>query len=366
MKIICNKIKLQEAVLNVQRAVSPKSTIPALEGILIETENNQVKLSGYNLELGITTMIEAEIEQEGKSVLNARLLAEIVRKMPAENIEIDSNKQNIATIKSGASEFAIVEISSIEYPELPTLQQSTQIDIPSLIMKSMIKQTLFAVADNDTKPIHTGILFDINDKLIQLVAVDGYRLALRRENIQSEENTSFVVPGKTLNEVVKLLPDNEDKITIFQGSRHVIFRVKEYTIISRLLEGEFLDYKSAIPDAYATKARVNTRDFIESVERMSLLINDRIKSPLRCIMSNNEIKFSCSTSIGKANDEIQANIDGNSLEIGFNNKYLLDALKNSLCDEIQIQLNGPLSPMKVLPLEGNSFLFLVLPVRLKT
>jgi DNA polymerase-3 subunit beta len=229
----------------------------------------------------------------------------------------------------------------------------------------MIRQTIFAVAESDAKPIHTGTLFELEKDKIRLVSVDGYRLAMREEKAQCDQELSFVVPGKTLGEVLKLLSDGDEELEILIGRRHIIFNIGNYRVISRLLEGEFLDYRAAIPASSSTEILVKTRSFIDSVERVSLLITDRLKSPLRCLFADNEIKVSCSTSIGRANDQFEAKINGNNVEMGFNNRYLLDALRNTEGDEVKIQLNGALSPMKVLPREGDSFLFLVLPVRLK-
>ncbi len=366
MKITCNRQELVNAVLNVQRATASKSTMPALEGILIEAKDDTLRLCGYNLELGITTHIKAQIEEEGKIVLNARLFSDIIRKLPEETIDINVDKKLIATIESGLSEFSINGISPLEYPELPQLTDTTNVQIPANVLKSMIKQTIFSIADNDAKPIHTGILFDIDEESIKLVAVDGYRLALRKESIKYTDKISFVIPGKTLQEIIKLLPDTENEAMLELSTRHIMLRIDDYLVTSRLLEGEFLDYNSAIPETHTTSAVANTEDFINSVERMSLLITDRLKSPLRCIFNEGEIKFSCTTPIGKANDEISAKIEGEPVEIGFNNKYLQDALKNTDSDEVKIELSGPLSPMKILPTQGDSFLFLVLPVRLKS
>jgi DNA polymerase III subunit beta len=366
MKITCDKQKLNEAVLNIQKAVSTKSSVPALEGILIRTEENSVFLCGYDLELGITTVFDCSVEEKGSIVLNARLFSEIVRRLPAPEVTISSDEKQMAIIKSGEAEYSIVGIPAQEYPELPSVSGETTLKIPSTTLHSMIHQTLFAVADNDAKPIHTGTLFELEPNHIRLISVDGYRLAIREETVQSTLNTSFVVPGKTLSEVLKLLSDDEGEVELQIGRRHILFSIDNYTVISRLLEGDFLDYRAAIPKDCSTELKVSTQNFINSVERVSLLITDRLKSPVRCIFENNEIRVSCSTAIGRANDKLAAQISGDSLEIGFNNRFLLDALRNTECDEIRIQMNGPLSPMRILPPEGNSFLFLVLPVRLKS
>lgn len=367
MKIICNRQNLVDAVSNVQRSVSLKSSLAALEGILIEAKDNNLKLCGYNLELGITTHISAKIEEPGSIVLTAKIFSDIVRKLPDDEVLISTDEKLMTNIKSNSTEFTIIGIDPSEYPELPQVSDSDNISISSALIKSMIKQTIFAVADNDAKPIHTGTLFEIKENEIKLVSVDGYRLAMRIEKIHNDKNLNFVVPGKTLSEILKLIDDENDKETkIFIGKRHIIFEVDNYSVISRLLEGEFLDYNAAIPDNFSTKLTVSTKRFTESVDRVSLLITDRLKSPVRCLFSDGEVKTSCYTSIGKANDKFSVKIDGDNVEIGFNNRYLLDALKNSETDEIVINLNGPISPMKITPKDGDEFLFLVLPVRLKS
>ena len=368
MKISCNSQILVEAVSNVQRAVSNKSCLTALEGILIKTQNDKISLCGYNLEIGITTSIEARVLEEGSVVLSAKIFSDIIRRVPEDQIIISTDDKLITTIKSGTSEFSIIGIAASEYPELPTVNDHTDIIVKSAVLKSMIKQTIFAVAETDEKPINTGTFFDLCDNELNLVSVDGYRLAKRTEIINNEETIkklSFVVPGKTLIEILKLISDeNDSKISV--GQKHIMFQIENYCIISRLLEGEFLDYKAAIPKEHSSEITVNTRKFIECVERVSLVITDRLKSPVRCLFSNSQLKISCITALGKAHDELDIKLTGNDVEIGFNNKYLLDALKNVESDQVKIQMNGPLSPMKIMPVDGNGFIFLVLPVRLKS
>lgn len=366
MKLTCERQKLNEAVLNIQRAVSTKSTVPALEGILLKAEGDSLQLCGYDLELGMTTSIGAEIGEEGSVVLSARLLGDIVRRLAADQVELTADAKQMTTITCGSAEFSIVGIPAQEYPELPAINGEASLRIQAGVLKSMIRQTLFAVAENDAKPIHTGTLFELGENCIRLVSVDGYRLAIREEKIQNGEKNSFVVPGKTLGEVLKLPGADDQEIELQVGRRHILFGIGDYTVISRLLEGEFLDYRAALPNASSTEIRVSVRDFIDSVERVSLLITDRLKSPVRCVFDENEIRISCATAIGRASDQLSAKIEGEAVEMGFNNRFLLDALRNSDCDEVKVLLNGPLSPMKILPPQGEEFTFLVLPVRLKT
>lgn len=366
MKFTVEKRLLNEAVANLQRAVSSKTSIPALEGILIRSEENRLILTAYDLEIGMQTELPAIISTPGAIILTAKLFAEIVRRSPDEDITIDVDDRNTATITSGVSCFTIIGMDSAEFPELPKITDADTIKMPQELLKSMIRQTLFAVADSTAKPIHQGSLFKIESGNLDVVSVDGYRLALRREAINYANNTEFVVPGKTLSEVLKLLKDSEGEVEICPSRRHILFRIDNYTVISALLEGEFLDYKSALPKDKKTEVTVSTRTMIESVERVSLLITDRLKSPVRCVIGEDTVKLFCTTTMGRATDQISAEISGDQLEIGFNNKYLLDALRAAETDEVRLQLGGPISPMLVLPKEGDAFSFLVLPVRLRS
>ena len=365
MKFSCNKQTLNDAVLNVQRAVSSKSTKPALEGILIKAYNGKLILTGYDLEIGITSSIDAMIYEEGTIVASAKLFSEIIRRMPEEQIQIETDEKLTIYISSGKSDYKIIGIPDNEFPELPTITASEPINIEGKTLKSMIGQTIYAISDKDIKPAHKGSLFDIENKTIKIVSVDGYRLAVRKENIDFSEEKKFIVPGKSLAEVEKLINDNTDKVTITVGSRHIIFLIDNYSIITRLIEDEFMNYKAAIPSAHSTELTVNTRKFINTIDRMSLLLNERIKSPIRCRIDNGFIKTSCNTSLGQAYDEFETEASGEDLEIGFDNKYMMDALKNTDTDEVKIHMNGPLSPIVIMPSEGDSFIFLVLPVRLR-
>lgn len=364
MKFTCLQKDLSNAVSNVQRAVSAKTSLPALEGVLIKSKDNQITLCGYDLNIAITTVIDADVMNPGEIVVSAKLLGDIVRRLPGESVNIETDDRLITYITSGQAEYQIVGISAGEYPELPTFEEMDKLTIKSEILKNMIKQTLFAVSDNFSKPIYTGSLFEIEENIFKIISVDGYRMAVRQETIDCKKNSKFVVPGKTLGEILKLASDDEHMIDIIIGQRHAIFKVENYSIISRLIEGNFIDYKTTIPQETKTEVIINTRDLIGAVERMSLLTSDKIQSPIRFVADENDIKLFCSTAIGKANDSLAAPITGEQVEIGFNNRYLLDALKNAETDEIKLQLSGSLTPMKIVPIQGDAFLFLVVPMRL--
>lgn len=369
MKFSCDKAALCETINNVILAVASKSTMIALEGILMKCENSTLTLTGYNLELGIIKSIPVKGEESGEIVLNASLLSNIVNKMPEGEISFSSDQRLLTIIRCADAEFTILGLSADDYPEIPAISNEKELSLPQDVFRSMISQTLFAVAQTEQTPIYTGSLFDVEPGQLSVVSVDGYRLAMKKEMIENVDTYQFVVPGKTLNEIQKLLAkfngEEENRVSLRVSSKHIIFEVAGYSIISRLLEGEFLDYRNAIPKECKTTATVSTRDFMNSINRASIIINDRAKSPIKCEFSQGVVRLNCETTLGKVQDSFLAEIEGADVKIGFNNKYMSDALKASECDKVLIEMNGPLSPMKVLPLEGDSFLFLVLPVRLK-
>ena len=366
MKITCGTQPLFEACSNVQRAVSGKTSIPALEGILFKAAGEEVRLSGFDLEIGISTSVGANVSQPGEIVLNARLLCDILRKLPGESVVIESDERHLTKITSSVTEYSLIGISAEDYPELPVVSGGMPITIERNLLRDMIKKTIFAAAVNDSKPVITGVRFEITEGKIRLIALDGYRMAVSGENLKYDgEELQFVVPAKTLSEISKIFGEGPEDISIGVGKRHISFEAGSYSVVSRLLDGEFLDYNSAIPTSFTTKARVKTKDFLDSIERTSLLVVDKIKNPMRCIFDENIIKISTTTTLGKAFDQTEAGIEGERVEIGFNNRYMIDALNAVDTDEIIVELGGPVSPAKILPPEGDSFLFLVLPVRLR-
>lgn len=367
MKFSCEKALLQAAISTTSRAVSPKSSIPALEGILLEA-GSDLRLTGYNLETGIRTIVPADIREEGTLVLGARLFGEIVRKLPDDIVTFQSENYMV-NIKCGMSEFNILGTDPEEFPELPTVEYQNSLILPQSRLKAMISQTLFAVSDNESRPIHTGSLFEVDSEGLTIVSVDGYRLALRHESIYKKEGAetfSFVVPGAALSEVEKICSDVDEPASVTQGARHVMFKVGDTMLVSRRLEGEFLAYRQAIPRNNTIHVEGDTRALLSSIDRVSLIISDKLKSPLRCVFDSNLLKISTKTAIGDAYDECPLSGDGGGLEIGFNNKYLMDALKAAPADKVRLELTTGVSPCVILPTEGEeNFLYMVLPVRLK-
>ncbi len=368
MKFSVEKNSLQTAVTTASRASAVKSAVPALEGLLIEATADTVKISGYDLKTGITTTLPADVQQEGKIVLSARLFGDIIRKFPDSTVDITVDDGLMTTIDCGMSEFQILGISSSDYPDLPTVDYSNSIAVSEKNLKNMISQTNFAVSDNEARPIHTGALFESENGMLTIVAVDGYRLALRREPLHEPDGTSlsFVVPGTALNEVEKIVTDSEDPVSIMLGSKHIMFVIGGTVLISRRLEGEFLNYKNSIPQTEKYVIEADRRAFMEAVERVSLIISDKLKSPVRCTFSDGIVHLLSATALGRASDECVVKGDGEELEIGFNNRYLLEALKAAPSDSIRIKITSGIAPCIIQPADGgSSFLYMVLPVRLK-
>ena len=367
MKFICNTKELNTACNNVLRAVSSKVTIPTIEGILIECGSGTLSLTGYDFEFGINTILSVDVIDSGAIIINAKIICEILRKLDDETVTVETNGTAVSII-SGAAQYNITGIDAEDYPELPSVNGGQNLELNQKLLYSMIVQTIFAVADTESsKPVYTGLKFDINSNEITLVGVDGFRLAIRKEKVTyNGDDITFIVPKKTIREVLKLMnPESDDNIRISIGRRHIIFEVENYSVISRLLDGEFLDYHTAVPKTISTTVLINTNDAINCIDRTLPVIENNQKNPIRCLFDNDQFRVSTVSALGRVVDYTHANTQGDRVEIGFNTKYMMDALNAADTDEVRIELAGPVSPVKIMPIEGENFLFLVLPVRLK-
>ncbi|SDA31571.1 DNA polymerase-3 subunit beta [Ruminococcus sp. YE71] len=366
MTFICEKTALSDALTNVSKAVADRSAISSLEGVKFSLADSLLELTGYDLEIGIRTTFPVQSADKGSFIVNARFFSEMVRKMPDGAITIEVDENYMITIKNGSVFFTINSVPADDYPELPQKEGFDSIDISQPVLKSMILQTKFAASQLDIKPILKGELFTIEENTLTVAAIDGYRLAVRTEPIAYNENVKFIVPAKNLDEVAKLLSDEpEDICHMFLSKKHIIFEIGRYLVNSRLLEGEFHPYKSSIPVTHNTEIVVERTQLITSLERCLLLINEKNPSPVRCRFENGTLKLKCQTgAIGKVQDEIDVGMTGSSIEIGFKCRFFLDPLKTIPDEKVKLQLSGPLQPMKIVPMEGENYVFLVLPVRL--
>ena len=366
MKFSCEKALLQSAIAVTSRAVAQKSSIPALEGLLIHADQ-QLTISGYNMQTGIRTNVFANVVEGGDIVLNARLFGDIIRRMPDDMITFTADEKMMVHVSCGDADFDILGLSAADYPDLPEVEDEYAVSMQQKVLRSMFEEVAFAVSTNESRPVHTGALFEIADMSLSMVAVDGFRLAFRREKLEKLEGGafSFVCPGSALSEVKSICGDTEDLVTVTLGKRHILFEIGDTQLICRRLEGEFLDYKNAIPRKNPIQIVAETKALIESIDRVSVVISDKLKSPVRCLFDHDKVMLSAKTGNGEAKDVCRVSGDGDKLEIGFNNRYLLDALRNARTEQVKMEISGPLSPVKVLPAEGNDFLYLVLPVRFK-
>ena len=369
MKFTCNTGELNQGINSALLAVSPKSTLLALEGILVRVTTKEITLMSYNLEMGITAIVDAKVEKTGEIIIPAKVFSDIIRRIESDEVTIEADDRCLVQITGGVSQFTILGMTSEEFPELPTVEYQNSLILPQSRLKAMISQTLFAVSDNESRPIHTGSLFEVDSEGLTIVSVDGYRLALRHESIDKKEGAetfSFVVPGAALSEVEKICSDVDEPASVTQGARHVMFKVGDTMLVSRRLEGEFLAYRNAIPRNNTIQVVGETRKLLASIDRVSLIISDKLKSPLRCIFGDNVLSITTKTGIGDAADQCPIEGDGGGLEIGFNNRYLMDALKAAPAEKVRLELTSGVAPCVILPAEGEeNFLYMVLPVRLK-
>ena len=366
MNIICDKTLLSAAIDGVSKAVTLRSTIPVLEGILLKAEGFQLTLTGYDLEMGIVTTIEANVKEPGELVLNAKLLSSMISRMPAGQITIQSADNGKTTIQSGVAQFEIQSMSATDFPELPNTGAEETLTIKTGVLRDMIDRTLYAVSQDEKKPAHTGELFEIEPDKMTIVALDGYRLAIIQRDVECTRDIRIIIPAKTLQELLKIMGGADDDVKIDANRRYVVFTSNGYTIMSRLIEGDFLNYESVIPKDKKTRITVDCKTFIDTIERASLIITERLKNPLRISFGEDRVTVRCQTPLGKVVDEFApVQMEGDAVEIGFNNRYLLDALRYSKCEKMVLEINGPLSPVKLLPEDGKDFIYLVLPVRFK-
>ena len=366
MKFTCEKHLLQGAVNAASRAASARSSIPALEGLLFQAGVN-VRVTGYDLRKGIYQNIEANVEQPGSAVvMTAKLLGEMMRVLPDGMVTFDIDDSGKTTVKCGMSEFTFMSLPADYYPELPETDYADAVSLEQEKLSDLIDQTIFAVSTNESRPVYMGSLFELENDRMTVVSVDGYRLALRRENVSGKtQSARFIVPGNVLQDVSRLCAKSEDPVMINLADRHVSFIIGDTVVFSRLLEGDFLNYQRTVPDSFKYKLDIDRGEMLSAVDRVSLVVDETVKSPIRLTFGDGSIDFRCTTSLGAAVDVCACEGNGGDTEVGFNGRYLRDALRAAPADELTICVNTGSSPCVILPKDGNdSFVYMVLPVRL--
>ena len=368
MKFTCQKSNLCEVLPNVAKATSMKTPLEALADIRLQAKGQELVLTGYDLELGIRTQIDAVVTEEGDLLADSRLFSEVVRRMPEGILSIETDEHLKITIRGGDTEYQLAGMSADEYPELPSIEQQGGAVIPQSLLKNMIEQTIYAVSLDETKPVFTGELFEIADGVLNIVALDNYRMAVRTEPLPEQESLRFIVPAKAMREIEHLLEDdekNENPCIIRRDEHHAIFEIHHYVVYTRLLAGEFIKYRNSIPHNEKTEIIVNRRELIDSLDRCALLISEKNKTAVRFQLEENQVLISCQNAVGSVDDQIACEMTGEKMVVGFNNRYLLDAVRAVQSDRVRIFLTAADRAVKVMEADGDSSIAVVMPVQVR-
>ena len=370
MNITIEKTELQNVAAVTTRAVPSKSPIAAMEGLLFEAADGMLTVTGYDLKRAIYTKIEADVSEPGSMLINAIFLNDLLRRLQDGLINIIcSERDNRISVRCGKSEYQLSGLDVDDYPEIQRFNEAQSLEIPQDVLGNMIRRSLFAVAKEETRPVYTGTLFEIAGNELTLVSVDGYRLARRVEKIESSrlEDCRFIVPGFTLSDVEKICDETDTPALIAVGDKQISFTIGNTVIISRRLEGDFLNHRTAVPENFRFIVKADRQEIISVIDRVSLVMNEKIGSPMRMIFDDNRIDCRCATPLGKAEDVCTSEGSGEGLEIGFNDRYLTEALKAAESDEVLFCLNTSSSPCIIKAADGSeNYTYMVLPVRIHT
>ena len=363
MKIICSKANLVKGVSIVSKAVPSRTTMPILECILIDASANEIKLTANDMELGIETVIEGEIVERGIIALDAKFFSEIVRKLPDNDVVIESDDTFQTTITCEKAKFNIVGKSGEDFSYLPYIEKNESISISQFTLKDVVRQTIFSIADNDTNKLMTGELFEINESRLRVVSLDGHRISIR--NIELKESYSplkVVVPGKTLQEISKILTgEAEDMVDIFFADNHILFEFDETKVVSRLIEGEYFHIDQMLSSDYDTKVKINKREFLSCIDRATLLIREGDKKPIILNIQDGSLQLKINSFVGSMNEEIEIEKEGKDLLIGFNPKFFIDALRVIDDEEVTLYMVNPKAPCFIKD-DAGTYVYLILPV----
>ena len=367
MRFTCEKSMLVQGLNIAGRTVAQKSSLSVIEGILCHA-GNDLSLTGYNMETAITYSVDADVADPGSCILPAKLFGDIVRKLPEGPVTVVVDENYKVSIRAGYASFTISAECAEDYPDLPDVNSGRPIRLPQNELKNLISGTLFAVSENQGRPIHTGVKFEVTHDSISAIAVDGFRLARRTFHPEgsTERELSFVVPAQGLKEVEKILVDSEEDVSFTLGPKHILYQIGKATLVCRLLEGEFLDWRRVVPTNCPVKLVANVSDLASSVDRVGLIVSEKYKSPVRCVFSNQVLLMRTNTTIGAAEDRCSIAGDGKELEIGFNVRYLAEALRVIPSEEVTMELTNGLSPIVLTPVDDKEdYAYMILPVRIK-
>lgn len=370
MKFNCSQQVLSRALNTVSKAVSTRSALPVLKGILLKTEgNNILSMSASDMDISIVKKIEVFCEEEGAVVVSSKLFGDIIRKLPGGDVSIQTDEENNVTVKTSFSEFNIVGLSSDEFPKIKDTEEETyKITLDKDMFSDMIRKTSFAASIDESKGIITGVLAELEDEKFNMAALDGFRMSVVRERIDNTGDKKVVISGRLINEIKNIISDSEDDDTveITVGAKNAVFTLKDTRAVVRLLEGEFINYRSILPQEGSCIVTADRRNLLDSIERASLLAKEGKNNLIKLSFNNDLLLITSRSEEGNVKEEIIVEKEGNDIEIGFNSKYLIDALKVIDDDRIKLLFNGSTSPCLIRPLEGDKYEYLILPVRLSS
>lgn len=368
MIIKCNLKDLINGLNIVSKTTPTRTTMPILEGVLIEAYNGRVKLTTNDLELGCEHSFESNIIEEGRIVVETKTLNEIIRKIEDEEIEIRV-EDNVFIIKSINGVFKLAVMNPLEYPKLPVFNVDSSVELEQKTFKDMVRRTIFSISTDENRPVYNGALIKVEDNILTIVTIDGFRLSLRK-NLSEKKINDFkaIIPGRTLSEILKILSEDEQTIKIGVNKNQALFEMGDSVLVSRIIEGDFLNYNSIIPEKYETKVKVRTKSLLDAFERVALFAKENKekdkKSPVRMIVGIDGITLSCVSETGDAKENIVSEVEGKEIEVGFNPRYVIEALKVIDEQEVSIEFTSSISPVLIKPIMTNEFIYVVLPIKL--
>lgn len=363
MKLICSKQNLLYGVNIVSKAVPTRTTMAILECILIDASANEIKLTANDMELGIETRIEGQIEERGIIALDAKIFSEIVRKLPDSDVTIETDSNFKTTITCEKAKFNIVGKSGDDFSYIPFIERNESVHISQFTLKEVIRQTIFSIADNDNNKLMTGELFEINENELKVVSLDGHRISIRKLQLKENyEHKKVVVPGKTLQEVSKILPGNADsEVDIYITENHIVFEFDNTTVVSRLIEGEYFKIEQMLSSDYETKVKINKRELLDCIDRATLLVKEGDKKPIIMNVTDDSVQLKINSFIGSMDEEIDVKKDGKDILIGFNPKFFIDALRVIDDEEVALYMVNPKAPCFIKD-DDETYIYLILPV----
>lgn len=367
MKLVCSKTNLLNGVQIVSKAVSNKTTMSILECIMIDATKGMITLTANDMDLGIETVIEGDIVEKGAIALDAKIFLEIVRKLPDSEIKIDTDAACKTTITCEKAKFNIIGKSGEDFSYLPVVEKNDSIVISQFTLKEIVRQTIFSISDNDNNKMMTGELFDINEDELKLVSLDGHRISIRKIKLkESYAPKKVIVPGKTLNEVSKILPGGaENDVIISFTDKHIVFEFGNTTVVSRLIEGEYFRIDQMLSSDYETKVKINKKEFLNCIDRATLLVKEGDKKPIIMNILDDRMELKINSILGSMNEDIDIEKQGKDLMIGFNPKFLIDALRVIDDEEVELYMVNPKAPCFIKNQE-ESYIYLILPVNFTT